>query len=133
MQERWIGKNVDLALLNKYIEQFLKKQGFKTRMDERSNKECKILALSPSQGANHARGSIEVVILGNPNDFTIDLIASEGMFSSMKFGLLTTMFGGGNILLRNMRSREILDKLEKEFWVYAEETVGNLVDSAERI
>lgn len=133
MQKRWIEKNIDLALLSKCVEQFLKGKGFKTRMDERSNKECKILATSASQGADHIHGSIEVLIIGNPNDFTINLIASESMYRSMKLGLLTTMFGGGNILLRSLESREILDKLEKEFWVYAEETVAHLTGSAERI
>lgn len=129
MQRQWVGKNVDLTLLSMYVEDFFKVRGFKTRKDESAGKYTILWA--PPRVSN-MRGAMTVTIMGDANDFVVELNASERTSRSIKLGLLTTMFGGGYFLLRGIRLREALEKLEKEFWVYAEEKVANLVGSAER-
>lgn len=128
MQREWIGKKVDLMALVKLLEDFFANRGFSIKRDECAEK-LKIRATLPHIPKGE-RARLEVVISGNSNDFTIELIGSERAHASMKLGLLTTMFGGGNIVLRSLRSREILDKFEREFWAYVEETVAQLVNSA---
>ena len=41
------------------------------------------------------------------------------------------MFGGGYLVVRGLRAKEALEKLEREFWVYVEERVAQLAGSAE--
>jgi len=45
-------------------------------------------------------------------------------------GFLTGIIGGGSIFLKNVKTLETLEKLEKEFWIYVEDLVAQLVDSA---
>lgn len=73
---------------------------------------------------------LTVKIIGDSNDFVVELLAGKRMRSSVRFGFLTTIFGGGNFLLQALKSQEALEKLEKEFWVYIEETITRLAGSA---
>jgi hypothetical protein len=127
MQKQWVEKNVDLALLSRYVEDFFKVRGFKTKRDELAG-EHKILVI-PERGQD-LRENVNLRILGNPNDFMIELIAGEQARSAIWLGYTTTMIGGGSLLLRGLKSRETLEKLEKEFWAYSEDAVVRLVNSA---
>lgn len=129
VRSQWVGKKVDLALLSRCVEDFFKGRGFRTKIDELVG-EYKILVISPR--AERVRGDVDVRISGDPNDFVIEFSAGEGARFSIKLGFLTTMIGGGSILLRGLKLREALEKLEREFWVYAEDSVAHLADSAGR-
>jgi len=127
MQKQWIEKSVDLALLSRHIEDFFKVRGFKTKRDELAG-EHKILVIpTRTQGI---RENVHVKILGNPNDFVIELTAGERARSAIWLGYTTTMIGGGSLLLRGLKSREALEKLEKEFWAHSENAVARLANSA---
>lgn len=126
MQRQWVGKNIDLTSLSKCIENFFKDKGFKITKDG-SAPEYTI-----SAKPQHSFGILEhviVKILGNANDFLIEFSTSEHSRSVVKVGFMTTMFGGGSLLLRGLKSQEALEKLEKQFWVYIEETVTHLINS----
>lgn len=126
MQERWVGKNVNLTLLSERIVNFFKDKGFKTAKDW-SASEQKISAM-PQHGLG-ILGRVIVRILGNANDFLIEFSISEHSDSAIKLGFITTMFGGGSLILRGLKSQETIKKLEKDFWIYTEETVTHLIDS----
>ena len=126
MQERWVGKNVDLPLLSERIVNFFKDKGFKIANDW-SASEHKISA-RPQRGLG-ILGRVIVRILGNANDFLIEFSTSGHSDSAIKLGSVTTMFGGGSLILRGLKSQEALKKLEKDFWTYTEETVTHLIDS----
>lgn len=130
MRDQWIGKNVDLALLSGCVENFFKVRGLKTVKEESAGK-CKISVIP--QNARDTRGGIYIRILGDPNNFVIEFYGSERVRSSIKWGLITTLFGGGPFLLRSLRLQEALEKIEREFWVYVEETIARLADSAKRL
>lgn len=129
MQVQWIGKNVDLALLSEQIEEFFKRKSFVIRRDKRAD-ECRLLAIPPKHSPHDLHESISLKILGNPNDFVVEFGGSEQSHSRIMLGFLSTMIGGGGFLLRDLKSKEILEKLEKEFWAYMEHTVTQLIDSA---
>lgn len=130
LRRQWVGKNVDLVLLDECIGNFFKQKGFKVRRD-RSAREYTILAVPLPQRSSDLRIPITVKILGRSNDFVIELIAREKEDSSIRLGFLTTLIGGGGLLLRGLKSREALERLEKEFWVFAEDIVARLAGSAE--
>ena len=124
MRREWVGKNVDLTLLKKCIEDFFRDRGFKTKIDESAG-ECKILVMQPQ--ARDRLEDINVRILGTSKDFAIELSeAGEWTRYAVRLGYMTTMIGGGSLLLRGLKSREALERLEKEFWGYAEDAVGRL-------
>lgn len=126
MRKQWIEKNVDLALLGKYIEDFLTGKGFGTKKDEFADG-CTISAKPWLE--REVREEIAVSVLGWSNDFVIEFLISERKRSSVLLGFITTIIGGGTLLLRSLKSQEALEKLEKEFWMWAEETIAHLVGS----
>ena len=126
VRSRWVGKNIDLALLTRHIEDFFKRREFKTKINE-SMGNYKILFMP--QHANIYENA-EVTISGDPNDFVIEFSAGKKARSSVMLGFLTRIIGGGSIFLKNVKTLETLEKLEKEFWIYVEDLVAQLVDSA---
>ena len=127
MQRSWTGKNVDLALLGERIEVFLKDKGFKIRKDWSASEYT--FSARPQRRVGILEHVI-VRILGDSNDFLIDFSTSGRSRSAVKLGFITTMFGGGSLILRGLKSQEALEKLEKDFWLYMEESVTRLINSA---
>lgn len=127
MQRSWTGKNVDLALLGERIEVFLKDKGFKIKKDWSASEYT--FSARPQRGVGILERVI-VRILGDSNDFLIDFSTSGHSRSAVKLGFITTMFGGGSLILRGLKSQEALEKLEKDFWLYMEESVTRLINSA---
>jgi hypothetical protein len=125
MKTRWIGKHVDLLLLSKFIESFFVRKGFKT-VREQPSTEFKLLAVSRS---NKDGLAVEVRTSGCPEDFTVEFTEKGYSQSFTKTGLFTLPFGGGAFFLRGLKVQESYQRLENEFWVYAEETVSSLADS----
>jgi len=124
---QWTGKNVDLALLSECIEDFFKDRGYSTEKDE---SEGGYTILWAPQYAGIMRQAMTARVFGNPNDFVVEIIASERTRDSIRLGLLTQLFGGGYLVLRGLRAKEALEKLEKEFWAYVEEKIAHLAGSA---
>lgn len=126
MRRRWIAKNVDLEILSKHIEEFLISQGFETRRDVLTNG-CSVQA-SP-RNVPDVQDNITIKLLGVPNDFEIMFLSGERTRSSIFFGYITTILGGGNLVVRGLKSQEALRKLEKVFWMSLEETITRLINT----
>jgi hypothetical protein len=129
MQRQWVGKNVDLKLLSECIEDFFKDKGFRTRIDESAGE---YTILWTSQRVRNMRDAMTASVLGNSNDFVVEIVASERTRGSIRLGMLTASFGGGYLALRGLKAKEVLEKIEKEFWIYIEEKVANLTGSAKK-
>ena len=129
MEKQWLEKNVDLNMLAERIRPFFHEADFETAVEKIQEgymiqANCKIPNL---------RLRIEVKILGQPNDFTVEFSAGSrgGYFSpSMIAGYLTTIFGGGYLISREARKQEALDMLENDFWRHTQVQVADLADSA---
>lgn len=128
MRRRWIATNVDLETLSKHIEEFLIGQGFETRKDMLVNGYS--VRASPKNVAD-VRDNITVRLLGVPSDFEVELLSGGRTRSPILFGYITTILGGGNLVLRGLKSQEALRKLEKAFWMNLEETITHLVNTAQ--
>jgi len=129
MQRQWVEKNVDLKLLSERIEDFFKDKGFRTRIDESAGKYTILWA---PQRARNMRDAMSASVLGDSNDFVVEIVASERTRGSIRLGMLTAAFGGGYLALRGLKAKEVLEKIEKEFWVYMKEKVANLTGSAKK-
>lgn len=129
MQRKWTGKNVDLDLLTDSVENFFKSRSFLTNRAE--SREERVI-LWQSKRARKAERPMSARITGTPADFTIELKASELADRSVRLGMLTQTIGGGYFLLKSLKLQEALEKLEKEFWIYVEDKVADLVGSAQK-
>jgi hypothetical protein len=79
--------------------------------------------------APRSSGAMSIIIRGTPDDFVIETKATEDEDRAVKVGLMTSILGGGYIVLRNIKIREQMEKMEREFWSTVEETVRSLINS----
>jgi hypothetical protein len=128
MQRRWTGQNVDLNSLSISFEAFFKSRQFVTKKLESAG-ERKIL-LQPKYSTVKLKEPVSVRIAGDPDDFIVDLRASELVTRQVRIGMLTKSIGGGHYLLRSLKLQQELEKLEKEFWIFVEDEVTQLARSA---
>jgi len=122
MFKQWAGKSVDLRLLSDGVVEFLKRKGFRSKKTD----VAKGFLVS---GTGPFSGGVVVRISGEPDDFVVEL-ESGATRDSVMLGSSTLVFGGGRFLLRGLKSKEALDKLENEFWISLEGLVIRLEGSA---
>jgi len=113
VQRNWKDMNVNLSNLVQEIIQFFE-----------SNEFNNVTALETETGYQVIAGDskhykmendVSATIEGKPDDFTVSLTSCK---IEKKFALpliLTSMFGGGYFLLKNLRSEEAMQKLERDF------------------
>ena len=128
MFTQWVGKNVDLTLLEKYIEDFFRSKGLEIVRKEDVEGGRKIFVM-PRRSSN-IRGDINVTIKGQPSNFVIEFVAGEKARSLTKLGSLLALLGGGVFVLEGLKVQEALEKLEGEFWICVEDVISRLIDSA---
>jgi len=114
-------------LLSEAIEQFFKDKGYITKKMD-SEERTRIIFNMP-RTPKGLRDRMRVDITGYPNDFTVDVVASELTLESIRLGLFTKFIGGGYIALKNIRLKEELEKMENDFWTFTEEKVSRLSES----
>jgi len=125
-QKRWTAKDANLDLLTENIESFFKSKGFKTKRNV-SQQGYKISTVP--KHVRDVKAGIKVTILGRPHDFMVELSVGETSRFSTMLGLSTIPFGGGTLVLRGLKLQEALQRLEKEFWVYVEDTIPYVTGS----
>jgi len=129
VEKQWLEKNVDLNTLAERIRPFFHETDFETVV-EKIQEGHMIQAISKIP---NLKLKIDVKILGQPDDFTVMFSTGSrrGYFSpSMIAGYLTTIFGGGYLVSREVKKREALDMLEDDFWKHTQMQVADLVNSA---
>lgn len=129
MKNQWLGKNVDLRMLAESIRPFFHETDFETTL-EKVQKGYVIQAICKIP---NLQLRINVNIFGQPNDFTVEFLSGDkkGIFSpSMIAGYLTSLFGGGYLILKETKKQEVLNMLENDFWKHVQMQVADLVSSA---
>lgn len=131
MDRCWIDKNIDLTLLATGIHAFLENY-FKDVRKEDVGNGFKIFAeRSPFFNSNEY---IDVLIEGHPNNFTIKLNFCRKKKSGFIVApLLLSIFGGGYLFLKRLKSQENWIHFENEFWRFIENCLLRLANSACRI
>jgi len=133
LRDKWRGNNVDLNRLTEGIKQFFTQGQFETTT-EKSNDGYKIEAVS--QKILNVQLKITVDIYGKPEDFTIEFTADKnrkGTLSPSKvLGYIAGVFGGGSLLLSDIKLREAVEKLETAFWEHVDRQVAELTNTASK-
>ena len=126
MEDRWINKHISLSMLNNRLVQFFEERNFRT-FQEKSEKKYHIV-VAPRR-FHDILEEIHVYVNGQPDDFKVKFDSGARSRELVRTGILATVFGGGRLTLKGLKSQEALEKLEKEFWVYADKVIWSLASS----
>ena len=121
---------MDLALLGQWIQRFFKKKEFRIS-EEVDDGNHRILA-RPTY-VHEIVDTITVSVSGSAADFTVGLYIGARSEALKKIGQLGSLFGLGVLFLRGIRSEDAGVRLEKDFWVFIEEKINRLADSARHV
>jgi hypothetical protein len=114
MQKDWQNLHVDLSALTQKVIQFLDSEKFGSIIDVETETGHKVIAgESPHY---KMRDSISVTIEGEPDNFTVKLETTNEKKGPKLPMLIASMFGGGYLLVRDMKSEEAMLKFERDFW-----------------
>jgi len=125
MEKQWKNHNVSLQQLAQTIEGSYSRRNLKIKETVLKDGYSIRVILAKLR----ASGTMSIIMRGTPDDFTIET-KRERADDAVKVGLMTTIFGGGSIILSSIKSREELEKLEREFWGTIEEVISRLANSA---
>jgi hypothetical protein len=128
MNRSYKGRNVDLSLLNQWIERFFKKKQF--RVTKETEEETFRIVARPTY-VHEIVDTITVSISGNSNDFEVKLYMGTRSETLIRIGQLASLFGLGVLLLRGIKSNEAEENLQRAFWVFVEEKIDFLANSAD--
>lgn len=123
LKYQWFGKNVDLNLLTESVKSFLKAKKFTVRQHNALELNHVIGTYCSADGEVR---TVVVKISGTPKDFTVELTVAVEYQSILKLSSFFTFFGGGALMLKELRSVEYYQKLEEKFWAYVERQVSQL-------
>jgi len=126
MIDRWVGRDVDLDLLSQRFELFFDEKKFPSKPEKGRKNEYLITVILKHMREVNATGNVKVVVRGEPNDFEVEFVASFGSRNLAKLSGLAALFGGGMLVLKDLKSSEELEKLENEFWLFADKQVDSL-------
>lgn len=110
------GRHSNFTLLSERIEDFFKSKNFRTskiQIDEG----CVIIAEKSPNEKLYAR------VVGNSDKFSVELSTQKSSDTFIFLGNLMSLFGGGGLFLRGMKSKELLERVESDFWRCVEEAL----------
>ncbi len=125
MEKSWKNLNVSLQQLTQAIDNFYSRRNLKVKTSSLKDGYSIRVILAGLR----MPGAMDIVIRGTPDDFTVETTATEREDSREKIGLMTTVFGGGSLVLSGVFAREKLEKMEREFWGGIEEMIQSLTNS----
>jgi len=114
--KNFFGRHTNFTLLSECIEDFFKSKNFRTskiQIDEG----CVIIAEKSLHEKLYAR------VVGNSDEFSVELSTQKSSDTFIFLGNLMLLFGGGGLFLRGMKSKELLERVESDFWRCVEEAL----------
>jgi hypothetical protein len=112
VQRNWKDLNVNLSNLVQKVIQFFESREFNDITGLKTETGYEVIA----GDSRHYKmeNNVSVTIEGKPEDFTISLTSCKEEKRPTLPLILTSMFGGGYFLLKNFRSEEAMQKLERD-------------------
>lgn len=125
MKDRWIGQYIDLDLLGQSVRQFFEERHFVVRLDKLKDG-LYVYGLQLDRDERDEAGPVLIKILGHSDDFTVEFIPGESFRGLKILGPLFSLFGGGNLWLREMKLQQFFEELEEQFWIAVDEAIAYL-------
>jgi len=117
-------KKIDLSQLGSYITRFFQRKNFVVSIHNIKNGYK--ISVKPKANSD-IKGKIKIEIKGQPNIFSVTFNADSFLGRFTVLSSFLNLFFGGYLLLRELRSREKLDEIEREFWVYVNSVIERLM------
>jgi len=127
MEDRWKDKNINLSILSNRLVQFFEARDFVTFREDSEKKYH--IAVAPKR-FHDILEEIDVYVSGEPDSFKVRFDSGARSRELVRYGILTTVFGGGRLTLKGLKSQEALEKLEREFWIYLDRVIWSLSSCA---
>ena len=127
MQTSWKGQNVNLANLVQKIIQFFESNRFDNVTALKTETGYQVIAGDSNR--YKMENDVSVTVNGMPDDFSVSLTSCK---QEKKFALpliLTSMFGGGFFVLKDLKSDEAMQKLERDFRA----KIGNMIEQSREL
>lgn len=122
MWKKWRNKNITLKTLIGIISHFFK--GKKIEVSVVKVKDGYQIVAFPSVGSGITE-KIKVCVLGHPNEFKIEFDAGSKSRALVLLGNIFSLLGGGIFVKKGLENLKNIERLEKEFWIYADEVLGD--------
>jgi hypothetical protein len=116
----WQGLNVDLSKLTEHVESFFKSKGLYAK---------RILCEGGFKifvSQNGKSRDICAEILGDSRNFQVNFVLDDRSGSASMLGSVFSVFFGGGLLLKTLKSKELFEKIEPEFWIYIDKVIEEL-------
>ena len=113
MKKSWANLNVNLSSLVRNVIRFFESNKFNDVTALKTQTGYEVVA--GDSGLYKIENKVSVTIDGNPDDFTISLTSLQKEKTIPVSPLLTAMFGGGYLIVKQFRSEEAMRKLERDF------------------
>jgi type IV secretory pathway ATPase VirB11/archaellum biosynthesis ATPase len=114
MQKNWTNQNVNIQTLMERITKYLEGEDFDVTV---YNGERGYIIIANNSSKYEIEGDITIQIQGEPNQFSIKIEEKRGKSWEDRIPpLLATMFGGGYLFLKKLKSEERFIEFTVEFW-----------------
>lgn len=118
MYFRWVSKDVDLDLLVLYLKKYFKEKKFK--VEERRENGKRIMYVNLPRILS---GRFKIIIEGDSNNFSVETSFEERKRSLMLFYGLYSLFGGGSLILNEVKFEELMSNIERDLKLFLEKIV----------
>jgi hypothetical protein len=125
MQERWIGKDVDLKILCNKIREFLGNKGVEAQKFETDEK-VGLVGVAREVEAE----KVKISITGSPKDFVVNFESPVFDDFSKFSAQFLAFFGLGFLVYKKVKKFDYYQSLEEDFWAFLAEAVSDLTNSA---
>ena len=119
MLKTWMNVNVNVKVATRLIEDFFRKRNFNVR-EKCSDHNVVIDAF------NNMKNISFLIKVHNADNFFEVEFAPKELVSLRYFGNLFSTFGGGPFVLKRLKSEEVAEKIEGEFWTYFFEIIEEI-------
>jgi len=123
LKSEWKTVSVDLSVLTEKIVEFFSSRDFTVLVDK-SEKGFRCTIIPKIH--HKILDKITVNVCKTAENLTVEFTAENLSHSLVRYGNLLSLFGGGVIFLKGLKSKEELEKLEEDFWWYVDQLINHL-------
>jgi hypothetical protein len=121
LEYRWNNKNLNVEKVVTKAEQFLKDRNFIINREESENS---VKFDGVKRREKYEVRSVEIVISWEPQELSVKFEVGDHLKPIMHLGSLISVWGGGSLVLKELKAAEQYRRLEDEFWREMEEIVS---------
>jgi hypothetical protein len=113
LEYRWRKTKLDLENVIDGAQQFLRGRGFIVRREEEKSS---VRLVAARRKEKYEVGLVQILISQSKEELSIKFEAGDRMKPLLKFSSVFSLWGGGSIILKELKITEQYERLEEEFW-----------------